>query len=48
MIVQVYGSRAPHQISGGELSLVERVVVGHEWFTWGLTLHAHMIEQLDR
>jgi hypothetical protein len=47
MIVQVYGSRAPHRISGGELSLMERVVVGHEWFTWGLTLHAHMIAQLD-
>jgi hypothetical protein len=25
MIVQVYGSRAPHRINGGELSLVERV-----------------------
>jgi hypothetical protein len=32
MIVWVYGSREPHRISGGELSLVERVVVGHEWF----------------
>ena len=40
MIVRVYGSRAPHRISGGELSLMERVVVGHERFAWGLTLHA--------
>jgi hypothetical protein len=48
MIVRVYGSRAPHRISGGELSLMERVVVGRERFAWGLTLHAHMIAQLDR
>jgi hypothetical protein len=32
MIVRVYGSRATHRISGGELFLMERVVVGHEWF----------------
>jgi hypothetical protein len=32
MIVWVYGSTAPHRISGGELMLMERVVVGHEWF----------------
>jgi hypothetical protein len=48
MIVRVYGSRAPHRISGGELIVMERVVVGCEQFTWGLTLHAWMIAQLDR
>jgi hypothetical protein len=47
MIVRVYGSRAPHRISGGELILMERVVVGRERFAWGLTLHAQMIAQLD-
>jgi hypothetical protein len=48
MIVRVYGSRATHRISGGELMLMERVVVGRERFAWGLTLHAQMIAQLDR
>jgi hypothetical protein len=48
MIVQVYGSPAPHRISGGELILMERVVVGRERFAWGMTLHAQMIAQLDR
>ena len=48
MIVRVYGSIAPHQISGGELMLMERVVVGHERFAWGLALHAQMVVQLDR
>jgi hypothetical protein len=48
MIVRVYGSRATHRISGGELIVMERVVVGREWFAWGLTLHAQMITQLDR
>jgi hypothetical protein len=47
MIVRVYGSRVPHRISGGELILMERVLVGHERFAWGLTLHAQMITQLD-
>jgi hypothetical protein len=47
MIVRVYGSRAPHRISGAELMLMERVVVGRERFAWGLTLHAQMIAQLD-
>jgi hypothetical protein len=47
MIVRMYGSRAPHRISGGELILMERVVVGREQFAWGLTLHAQMIVQLD-
>jgi hypothetical protein len=32
MIVRVYGSRATHWISGGELFLMERVVVGRERF----------------
>ena len=43
MIVRVYGSQATHWISGGELMLMERVVVGRERFAWGLTLHAQMI-----
>ena len=47
MIVQVYGSLATHRISGGELFLMERVVVGCEWFGWGLNLHAWMIVKLD-
>jgi hypothetical protein len=47
MIVQVYRTRAPHRISGGELILMERVVVGRERFAWGLTLHAQMVAQLD-
>jgi hypothetical protein len=32
MIVRVYGSRASHRISGAELLLLERVVVGRERF----------------
>jgi hypothetical protein len=48
MIVRVYGSRATHRISGGELMLMERVVVGRERFAWGVTLHVQMIAQLDR
>jgi hypothetical protein len=47
MIVRVYGTQAPHRISGGELILMERVVVVREQFAWGLTLHAQMIAQLD-
>ena len=43
MIVRIYGSTAPHRISGGELMLMERVVVGREQFTRGLALHAWMI-----
>ena len=43
MIVRVYGTRAPHRISGSELLLMERVVVGRERFAWGLMLHAQMI-----
>jgi hypothetical protein len=48
MIVRIYGTTAPHRISGGELMLMERVVVGRERFAWGLALHARMIAQLDR
>jgi hypothetical protein len=48
MIVRIYGSKVPHRISGGELSLMERVVVGHERFAWGLALHSQMVTQLDR
>jgi hypothetical protein len=47
MIVRVYGSLATQRISGGQLLVMERVVVGHERFSWGLTLHARMIAQLD-
>jgi hypothetical protein len=48
MIVQIYGSTAPHRMSGGELSLMERVVVGRERFAWGMALHSQMVAQLDR
>jgi hypothetical protein len=48
MIVWVYGSRATHRISDGELLVMERVVVGLERFAWGLNLHVQMITQLDR
>jgi hypothetical protein len=48
MIVRVYGSLATQRISGGQLLVLERVVVGCERFSWGLTLHARMITQLDR
>jgi hypothetical protein len=43
MIVQVYGPLATQRISGGQLLVLERVVVGHERFAWGLMLHARMI-----
>jgi hypothetical protein len=36
MIVHVYGSLATQRISGGQLVVLERVVVGHERFAWGL------------
>jgi hypothetical protein len=48
MIVRIYGSTAPHRMSGGELSLMERVVVGRERFAWGIALHSQMVAQLDR
>jgi hypothetical protein len=47
MIVRVYGSLTTQRISGGQLLVLERVVVGRERFAWGLTLHAWMIMQLD-
>jgi hypothetical protein len=37
MIVRVYGSLATQRISGGQLLVLERVVVGRERFAWGLT-----------
>jgi hypothetical protein len=37
MIVHVYGSLVTQRISGGQLLLLERVVVGRERFAWGLT-----------
>jgi hypothetical protein len=42
MIVQIYGSLATQRISGGQLLVLERVVVG-EQFAWGLKLHVRMI-----
>jgi hypothetical protein len=42
MIVRVYGSLATQRISGGQLSVMERVLDG-EHFTWGLTLNARMV-----
>jgi hypothetical protein len=42
MIVCVYGSLVTQRISGGQLLVLERVVVG-EQFAWGLTLHVRMI-----
>jgi hypothetical protein len=47
MIVRVYGSLATQRISGGQLSVIERVLDG-EHFAWGLTLHARMVGKLDR
>jgi hypothetical protein len=46
MIVRIYGSLATQRISGGQLLVLERVVVG-KWFAWGLTLHTRMVAQLD-
>jgi hypothetical protein len=46
MIVRVYKSLATRRISGGQLIVMERVLAG-EHFTWGLTLHARMVGQLD-
>jgi hypothetical protein len=48
MIVRVYGSLVTQRISGGQVLVLERMVVGRERFAWGLTLHAQMIAQLDR
>jgi hypothetical protein len=46
MIVRIYGSLATQRISGGQLLVLERVLVG-ERFAWGLMLHARMVAQLD-
>jgi hypothetical protein len=46
MIEWVYGSLVTQQISGGQLLVLERVLV-EEHFAWGLTLHARMVAQLD-
>jgi hypothetical protein len=46
MIVQIYGSVVTQQISGGQLLVLERVLVS-ERFAWGLTLHTRMVAQLD-
>jgi hypothetical protein len=42
MIVRVYGSLATQRISGGQLCVLEMVLVG-ENFSSGLTLHARMV-----
>jgi hypothetical protein len=42
MNVRVYGSLAMQWISGGQLIVMERVLV-NENFVWGLTLHARMV-----
>jgi hypothetical protein len=47
MIVHIYRPLVTQQISGGQLLVLERVVVG-EQFAWGLMLHARMVVQLDR
>jgi hypothetical protein len=46
MIVRVYGSLATQQISGGQLSIMERVLAS-EHFAWGITLHTRMVGKLD-
>jgi hypothetical protein len=46
MIVRFYGLLAMQWISGGQLMVMERVLAS-EHFTWGLTLHARMVGQLD-
>jgi hypothetical protein len=46
MIVRVYGLLATQQINGGQLIVLERVLVD-DHFAWGLTLHARMVGQLD-
>ena len=42
MIVRVYGSLATQRISGGQLSIMGRVLAG-EHFSWGLMLHTRMV-----
>jgi hypothetical protein len=47
IIVRVYGSLVTQWISGGQLRIMERALVG-EHFSWGLMLHAKMVEHIDR
>jgi hypothetical protein len=46
MILKFYGSLVMQWISGGQLCVMERVLVG-EHFAWGLMLHARMVGKLD-
>jgi hypothetical protein len=46
MVLRVYGSLATQWISGGQLRIMERAMVG-ENFSWGLMLHAKMVGNLD-
>jgi hypothetical protein len=47
MVVRFYGSLATQWISGGQLRIMGRALVG-EHFAWGLMLHGKMVGQLDR
>ena len=47
MMMRVYGSLATQRISGGQLRIMGRALVG-ENFSWGLMLHANMVGQLHR
>jgi hypothetical protein len=47
MIVRIYGSLATQWISGGQLSIMQRVLDG-DFFAWGLMLHAKMMGQINR
>jgi hypothetical protein len=46
MIVRVYGSLVTQRISGGQLRVMGRALVG-EHFSWGLMLDAKMAGHLD-
>jgi hypothetical protein len=47
MIVRIYRSLATQQISGGQLSIMQRVLDG-DFFSWGLMFHAKMMGQIDQ
>jgi hypothetical protein len=47
MVVRVYGSLETQWISGGQIRIMERALVG-EHFAWGLMLHAEMVGKLNR
>jgi hypothetical protein len=47
IVVRVYGSLATQRISGGQLRIMGRALVG-DHFGWGFMLHANMVGQLDR